>query len=406
MAEQVRVLGATWCPDCHRARQFLSDQRVSYVFVDVEVNAEAKAEVEARSDGKLIIPLIVFPDDSYLIEPDNAALAEKLGLSIRASRTFYDMIVIGAGPAGLTSAIYAAREGISTLVLDRGALGGQAGVTERVDNYPGFPDGITGEELVGRYVAHAQRYGVEMLSGVAVTTVARVEGEELLRIVTDQGIEYRCSALVLAPGSTYRKLGVPGEDDLVGAGIHFCATCDGPFYRGAKNLLVIGGGNSALEEGLFLTQFAEKVTILQVAPTLTASQVLQERVRDDPRFEIHTGVQIQEFKVGENGRLDGVIANVDGEVRVFEGDGAFIFIGLSPNSDFLQGTIDLDERGFIVTDGAMATSMPGVFAAGDVRKGSTKQIASAVGEGAAALIMVRSYLERIKTLAPKDADEV
>ena len=401
MPEQVRVLGATWCPDCHRARQFLSDQRVPYVFVDVEVDPGARAEVEERSNGKLIIPLIVFPDESYLVEPDNAALAEKLGLSIRASRSFYDLIVIGAGPAGLTSAIYAAREGISTLVLDRGALGGQAGATERVDNYPGFPDGITGAELVGRYVAHAERYGVEMLSGVAVTTISRIDAEDVISVTTDQGVEYRCSALILAPGSTYRKLGVPGEDDLIGAGIHFCATCDGPFYKGAKNLIVIGGGNSALEEGLFLTQFADKITILQALETLTASELLQERIRGDERFEVHTGVQVKEFEKAESGRFGAVVVEVEGHTMTFEGEGVFIFIGLSPNSDFLQGTIDLDERGFIVTDGAMATSLPGVFAAGDVRTGSTKQIASAVGEGAAALIMVRSYLERHKAIASK-----
>ena len=347
-----------------------------------------------RNGGKLIIPVIEFPDGSILIEPDNSEIAAVLKLEITASKSLYDLIVVGAGPAGLTSAIYAAREGIDTLVLDKGALGGQAGATERVDNYPGFPEGITGGELASRYVDHARRYGVEMLSGVQVRHIAR-EDDGLLAVETDQGATYRAKAVVVATGSTYRRLDVPGEEDLIGAGIHFCATCDGPFYRGAKDLVVIGGGNSGLEEGLFLSQFAEKITILQDLPNLTASVILQERVTNDPCFEVRTSTKVIGFIADANGRLEAVEVETPQGTESIEADGAFIFIGLTPNSAFVEGTLDLGRAGFVATRQTLETNLPGVFAAGDVREGSTKQIASAVGEGAAVALMVRAYLNSL-----------
>ncbi|MDA8375004.1 MAG: FAD-dependent oxidoreductase [Actinomycetota bacterium] len=391
MAEVVRILGANWCPDCKRAKQFLADQRVPYRFIDVEQDQAAHREVMERNGGKLIIPVIEFPDGSILIEPDNSEIAATLKLEITASKSLWELIVVGAGPAGLTSAIYAAREGIDTLVLDKGALGGQAGATERVENYPGFPEGISGGELASRYVEHARRYGVEMLSGVQVRRISR-EDDGLLAVNTDQGETYRAKAVVVATGSTYRRLDVPGEEDLIGAGIHFCATCDGPFYRGAKDLVVIGGGNSGLEEGLFLSQFAEKITVLQDLPNLTASAVLQERVINDPRFEVRTSTKVRKFLADADGRLDAVEVETPKGIERIEADGAFIFIGLTPNSGFVEGTLDLGGAGFVATRQTLETNLAGVFAAGDVREGSTKQIASAVGEGAAVALMVRAYL--------------
>ena len=391
MAEVVRILGANWCPDCKRAKQFLADQRVPYRFIDVEQDQAAHREVMERNGGKLIIPVIEFPDGSILIEPDNSEIAATLKLEITASKSLWELIVVGAGPAGLTSAIYAAREGIDTLVLDKGALGGQAGATERVENYPGFPEGISGGELASRYVEHARRYGVEMLSGVQVRRISR-EDDGLLAVNTDQGETYRAKAVVVATGSTYRRLDVPGEEDLIGAGIHFCATCDGPFYRGAKDLVVIGGGNSGLEEGLFLSQFAEKITVLQDLSNLTASAVLQERVINDPRFEVRTSTKVRKFLADADGRLDAVEVETPKGIERIEADGAFIFIGLTPNSGFVEGTLDLGGAGFVATRQTLETNLAGVFAAGDVREGSTKQIASAVGEGAAVALMVRAYL--------------
>jgi thioredoxin reductase (NADPH) len=402
MAGEIRVLGATWCPDCKRTKQFLSDQRIPYQYLDVESDAGAREEVERLNDGKLIIPVVQFPDGQILVEPSNAEVAELLGLEINAKKTYYELIVIGGGPAGLTASIYAAREGIDTLVIDRGALGGQAGVTERVDNYPGFPDGITGAELAERYVEHAKRYGVEMLSGVEITKLERTP--TCVEVTTDRGVTYGADAVVIASGSTYRRLGVEGEDELIGAGIHFCATCDGPFYRGAENLVVVGGGNSALEEGLFLTQFAERITLIQNTDKLTASRVLQERVTNDPKFDIRLSTQVRSFVAGPNGKLDRVVVETPGGTEEIVANGVFLFIGLKPNTEAFQNVLELDPAGFLQTGPTMATSMEGVFAAGDVRKGSTKQIASAVGEGAAVLIMVRQYLESLKVMAPKPED--
>ena len=260
-APQLVLYGAAWCPDCRRSKSFLAEQRVTYTYVDLEANPEEQATVERYNDGKMIIPTIVFPDGSHLAEPSNEELAEKLGLTREAAATSYDVVIVGGGPAGLTTAIYAARENLRTLVLDRSALGGQAGSTERLDNYPGFPDGIGGAELASRFVAHAQRYGVEMLPAVSVAGLDPMDGLTTVRTSTGQRLS--AGAVVIATGSTYRRTGAAGEDDLIGAGIHFCATCDGPFYRDAEEVVVVGGGNSGFEEGLFLTQFAAHVTILE-----------------------------------------------------------------------------------------------------------------------------------------------
>ena len=201
---------------------------------------------------------------------------------------------------------------------------------------------------------------------------------------------------MVATGSMYRRLGAPGEDELIGAGIHFCATCDGPFYRGSKELMVIGGGNSGVEEGLFLTQFTDKVTLLEFTPELKASALLQEKARSNSKFEIHANTQVMEFK-SEAGKLQAVVAKnrATGATTEFQPAAAFVFIGLSPNTAFLKGKVDLDQCGFVATDATLQTSMPGVFAAGDMRAGSTKQLASAVGEGAAVLIQVRQYLQKL-----------
>ncbi len=238
----VTVYGATWCPDCRQAKQFLGEQRIHYTWVDIEQDREGQALVEGANGGKRIIPTIVFPDGSILVEPSNAQLAAKLGIQTRAQMQYYDLIVIGGGPTGLTAALYGAREGMSVLVIERSALGGQAGITERLDNFPGFPEGVSGEEFADRLTQQAARFGVEMLKAQEVTGL-RAEAESRY-VQTADGAEYGARAVLIATGSTYRRLGVPGEDDLIGAGIHFCATCDGPFYKGLP-VAVIGGGNSA-----------------------------------------------------------------------------------------------------------------------------------------------------------------
>jgi thioredoxin reductase (NADPH) len=397
MDDLIKVYGASWCPDCRRAKRFLGDQRIPFEWHDIEVDPDGVRTVQERNDGNDIIPTIIFPDGSHLSEPSNEELAEKIGLERTAMMHVYDLIIIGGGPAGLTTSIYAARENLQTLVIDSKGLGGQAGVTERLDNYPGFPEGIGGAELADRIVLQAQRYGVEMLQAVSVKSITS-DGEEI-DVETATGDHYHSRAALIATGSTYRMTGAPGEGDLIGAGIHFCATCDGPFYRGANQLVVLGGGNSGLEEGLFLTQFVDKVTIVQRGDRLTATKLLQDKVMVTPRMEVLLNREVVEFRPKDDGSGKlGAIVLVDresGATEELHPAGAFVFIGLDPNTGFVKGSVDLDDRGLIVTDMGLQTSMPGVFAAGDVRSGSTKQLASAVGEGAAAAIGIRRYLEAL-----------
>ena len=405
----IKVYGAPWCPDCKRSKKFLAEHRVGFEWIDIDAEPEALAYVEREQNGGRTIPMIVFPDGSRLLEPGDDQLARKLGLRLEAEERFYDLVVVGGGPAGLAASIYAAREGIETLVVDSGGLGGQAGVTGRIDNYPGFPDGIGGAELADRFVAQARRYGVELLSAVEVSSVSRERDELELRFRSGQAVG--AHAVLIATGSSYRRLGVPGEDDLIGAGVHFCATCDGPFYRGAEELLVVGGGNSGLEEGLFLAQFASRIRIVEHGPRLKASRLLQDKIAaartpsGESVFTVHLNVDVTSF-AGRAGRLTEVTAKdrTTGEEYVWHPAAAFVFIGLDPNTAWLRGTVDLDPWGFVLTDEAFATSAPGMFCAGDARAGSTKQLGSAVGDGIAALIAVRTYLQRHSDLRRIDVN--
>ncbi len=387
------VYGAPWCPDCRRSKAFLSEQRVPFTFIDLEEHPEENTTVERYNDGKRIIPTIVFPDGSILVEPSDEELAMRLGLSRDAAQTSYDLVIVGGGPTGLTTAIYAARENLRTVVIERSALGGQAGVTERLDNYPGFPDGIGGAELASRFVQQAERYGVELLPAVGVAAITTEDGRSVVRTTTGQ--ELHAAAVLVATGSTYRRTGADGEDDLIGAGIHFCATCDGPFYRGVPEVVVIGGGNSGFEEGLFLTQFAEHVTIV-VRTEPIASRLLQDKVAAHPRITVLTGTEVAGFVADEHGKLTSLRLRSDGEETEHPASAAFVFVGLDPNTGWLGGSLALDDRGFVDTDRMMQSSVRGVFAAGDVRSGSTKQLASAVGEGAAAALQIRAHIEELR----------
>jgi thioredoxin reductase (NADPH) len=386
------VYGATWCSDCKRAKKFLGEQRVHYNWVDVEQDAEGLSLVERVNQGKRIIPTIMFEDESILVEPSNAELAAKLGLQTRAKMDYYDLICIGGGPTSLTAALYAAREGLDVLVIEKSGLGGQAGVTERLDNFPGFPEGIAGSEFADRLTQQARRFGVELLQAQEVT---RLRAEQESRYVTTaDGHEYGARALLVATGSTYRRLGVPGEDELIGAGIHFCATCDGPFYKG-QHVAVIGGGNSAGEESLFLTRFADKVTILVRGEVMTASKIVIDKIAENPKIEVRYNTEVAELH-GQNKLSAITIRNrATGATERIEPAGVFVFIGLSPNSGWLPAEIKRDPYGFVETNAMLETSLPGVFAAGDVRKGSTKQAASAAGEGATVSLMVREYLKGV-----------
>jgi thioredoxin reductase (NADPH) len=392
--DTIIVYGATWCPDCARAKQFFGEHRVQYRWVDIEQDSEAMTYVEELNRGMRSIPTIVFPDGDVLVEPSNAQLADKLGLQRHAKRMFYDVIIVGGGPTGLSAAIYTAREGIDTLVIEKSAIGGQVGITQTLDNYPGFDEGISGAEFARRLGNQARRFGAEILQAQAVKSIFK-DGRYVC-VTTSDGAGYVAKAVLVATGSKYRKLDVPGEDALIGINIHFCATCDGVFYKG-KEVLVVGTGNSGFEEGLFLTKFAKQVTIVGNAPEVKASKILQERVAERSDMRVVTNHAIKEFQVKER-KLAGVVVEnrVTGEQHVWHPDGVFVFIGLAPNAGFLPAEIEREKMGFIVTSNTLMTTMPGVFAAGDVRAGSTKQAASAAGEGATAALMMREYLKNLQ----------
>ncbi len=407
---KITVYGAFWCPDCHRSKQFLGEHQVPYNWIDIEEDEAGESFVIEANAGKRRIPTIDFGDGAILSAPSNAELAEKLGLKTTAERHHYDLIILGGGPAGLTAALYTAREGIDTLVVERAAIGGQAAATMHLDNVPGFPDGVSGQELSGRLRAQVERFGVELLQAQQVRSIHSHDNYHCVE--TDDGSEYSALALLLATGSRYRRLGVSGEEEYLGAGVHFCATCDGPFYKG-RPVAVIGGGNSAAEESLFLTRFADHVTLLVRGGELRASQVIREKVLSHPQIEVRFNTVVEGFDGAESKLHTVRVKDRDGgEVSELSLPGAFVFIGLDPNTGFLEDSgVRLDERGFVVTghplvhDGdpppgfagaepaILETSVPGIFAAGDVRADSTKQVASAAGEGAAAALMIRNHLK-------------
>jgi len=408
----ITVYGAYWCPDCRRSKQFLGEHQIPYNWVDIEQDKAGEAYVLQKNDGKRIIPTIEFADGSILVEPSNAQIAAKLRLKTTAARHHYDLIVIGGGPAGLTAALYTAREGIETLVIERAALGGQAAATERLDNVPGFAEGVLGSEFASQLRRQAERFGVEMLQAQDVAKISSHDNYHCVQ--TADGSEYSAKAILLATGSRYKRLGAPGEDDFIGAGIHFCATCDGPFYKGLP-VAVIGGGNSAAEESLFLVKFVEKVTLLVRGDKLSASQVIQEKALNHPQIEVRFNTDVTRFS-GAGGKLKTVELKdrKTGASESIHPAGVFVFIGLTPNTSILENTsVERNQWGFVQTghdlvhDGRkisafngrepafLETSVPGIFAAGDVRQGSTKQVASAAGEGATAALLIREYFKKV-----------
>ena len=300
----------------------------------------------------------------------------------------YDLVIVGAGPAALSAALYTSREDIGTLLFEKGAIGGLAAVTDWVDNYPGFAKGVAGLELADAMRAQAERFGAKIELG-EVMKVAK-EGN-MVKLETTSG-EVSAKAVLIATGSEYRKIGVPGEMDYYARGVHYCATCDGAFYRD-KRLVVVGGGNSAVQEGMFLTRFASHIDML-VRSNLKASDVLvKELEKHKDKITVHLGVTTDEI-VGEDKHVTKVVGTKDGQKVEFPTDGVFVFVGLDPNTKFLDGSgVELDERRLIRSDTRLMTNVPGIFVAGDVRSGATLQIASATGEGATAALMIREYLE-------------
>ena len=308
------------------------------------------------------------------------------------SDKIHDVAMIGAGPAALAAAIYTTREDLETVLYEKGVIGGLASITDWVDNYPGFPEGISGMDLGENLRKQAERFGANIELG-EVSNIEQKDG--VLELATTDG-PVKAKAVLIATGSDYRKLGIPGEEEYFARGVHYCATCDGAFYRD-KKLVVVGGGNSAIQESIFLTKFATKIDVLVRGTELRASDVLQHELdKYKDKITIHFNT-VSEQIVGEDGKVVGVKAKKDGKDTTFETDGVFVFIGLLPNTDFLKGTnVELDEIGLIKTDDKLMTAIPGVFCAGDVRSGATMQIASAVGEGATAALRIREFIEELE----------
>ena len=394
MLKVTRLFGTPWCSDCKISKTFLADQRISYNYVDITEDEEAALLVEKINNGKRKIPTIEFSDGTYLVEPSNAELASKLGLIIKPLKNSYDVLIIGSGPAGLTCGIYTAREGYEVVIVEKGAVGGRMNFTERIENYPGFPEGIEGVDLARKFTAQAERFGVEILKATKVFAIEKIDRG--FSVTTSQDDIIKVKTILVATGSDYKTLNVKGEADLLGYKIHYCAVCDGPFYTG-KKVLVIGGGNSALEESLFLARFASEVMITEILDNLTASKVIQEQVAAKSKIKIFTSYEIREFLVGEKKELNGVrfYDRKNNKEIILYPDGVFMLVGLKPNTKIVEKLVELSETRAIKTDDRMMTSVPGIFAAGDCRCKSTQQVGSAVGEGVIAALRISDYIKNL-----------
>lgn len=308
-------------------------------------------------------------------------------------KNIYDLVIIGAGPAALSAAIYTTREDLKTVLIEKGVVGGLAAITDQIDNYPGFANGVTGMDLADNLWKQAERFGAIIEFG----EVTGIRLEDDLKVVETTGQEYYGRSVLIATGTDWKKLGIPGEQEYYGKGVHYCATCDGPLYKD-KKLAVVGGGNSAIQESIFLTKFASHIDLLVRGDKLRASEVLQHDLKKYlDKITVHYNTTTDEI-IGEEKNVKGVkiTSQKDQKQRQIDVDGIFIFIGLKPTTDFLRSSgIDIDEFGFVKTNHELETNIAGIYAAGDVRSGATMQIASATGEGATAALMIREHLYKL-----------
>ena len=385
----VILYGADWCPDCRRAKNYLQSNKINFQFIEVDKHIWAAEKVEQINNGKRIIPTILINDKPYT-NPDNSILKKVLQIDDNKAKEIFDSIIIGAGPAGLTASIYAQRDRFDTLILEKKNVGGNAALTEKIENYPGFTT-ISGSGLMKKMAEQAQTYGAKVETGVDVNYIDKKD--DLFTVKTNMG-EYYSKTVVISVGSTYRLLNIPNEKELIGAGVHFCATCDGAFYRD-KEIIVIGGGNSALEESIFLAGFCKKVTIIHRKNEFSASETYIEKLKEIENITVLKNKESLEFLKNDKDTFKGILIkdNDTHKVEEVQADGAFIFIGLIPNTASFKNVIDIDERGFIITNGLGQTNIPGVFAAGDCRKGAIAQVASATGEGVLASYGIRDFLK-------------
>ncbi|MCB9161706.1 MAG: FAD-dependent oxidoreductase [Caldilineaceae bacterium] len=410
----IRVAGTLWSAASHHTKDFLARNRIPYQWLDIETNAEARALVESVENEHHRLPVVFFPDGRVLVNPENRDLADACGLQTRASENSYDLIIVGAGPAGLGAGVYGASEGLRTLLIDMEATGGQAGTSSRIENYLGFPSGISGADLANRATTQARRLGAEVLTA---QKVAGIRVEDPYRIVVlEDGTELTCRALILATGVTVRKLDAPGVERLTGAGIYYgAALTEAANYRD-QHVYVVGGANSAGQGAMFFARYAKQVTMVVRGSSLAKgmSQYLVDQIEEQPNIDVLTYTTVTEVH-GED-RLEAITMEnrETGEAKTVPAAALFLFIGAVPHTDLIRDVVRCNNAGFILTGPDLAedgqrpkgwtltrdpylleTSVPGVFAAGDVRHGAVRRVASAVGQGAIAVSFVHQYLKSV-----------
>jgi thioredoxin reductase (NADPH) len=413
----IRVLGNRWSPETHNVKDLLARNHIPYRWLDVET-AETDAEVRQLVDSlndeeKTNLPLLIFPDGVRLAKPEPIEVAEKVGLKTHAAEKFYDLVIVGGGPAGLAAAVYGASEGLRTIMIEREAPGGQAGMSSKIENYLGFPAGLSGGDLTRRAVAQAKRFGVEILAAEAKQV--SVDGS-YRSIELTNGSEISCHALLIATGVQWRKLEAPGVERLTGAGIYYGAAMTEAMSCRDEVVYVVGGANSAGQSAMYFSRYASKVVMLVRGASLNASmsQYLIDQIKQTPNIKVEYNSSVAEVHGTERLEAISVYCTESGETNTYPANSLFILIGAMPHTNWLEGVIERDERGFILsgTDlmrdskpprgwnldrapGLLETNVPGIFAVGDVRKGSVKRVASGVGEGSVAISFVHQYLSKV-----------
>jgi thioredoxin reductase (NADPH) len=413
-SEGLRVIGHRWAANTYRMRDLLARNQVRYQWIDLDTSEEARRLLAALGSETPRLPVLLFPDGSWLADPTPIAAAEHFGLRTQARLPFYDLIIVGAGPAGLGAAVYGASEGLRTLLIEREAPGGQAGMSSKIENYLGFPAGLSGAELTRRALMQASRFGVELLLPHEVTGIS-VEGSTRLVHLAD-GATLRCHTVLFATGVSYRTLDVPGSERLQGAGIYYGAgMSEAPLYRD-QDVYLVGGANSAGQAAMYFSRYARSVTLLVRRPSLdeSMSQYLIDQITAIPRIKVLTSTRVVEVKGETNLEAITITNTITGETQVLPTTALFVFIGAMPQTDWLAGLVERDEHGYILSgldmlhDGhrpagwtlerdpfPLETSVPGVFVAGDTRLHSMKRVASAVGEGAMSVRLVHDYLRSL-----------
>lgn len=410
----IRVVGLQWSAQSHHVKDFLSRNQVPYQWMDIELNPEARTLLETVEDGDAQLPIVFLPNGEILPQPSPRDLAESVGLQTQALRPFYDLIIIGAGPAGLGAAVYSASEGLHVLMVEKQATGGQAGTSSKIENYLGFPTGITGSDLARRAATQAIRFGAEILTAQEAAGV-RVEDPYRIVILSD-GSEISCQALLIASGATVRRLDTPGVARLTGAGIYYgAAMTEAANYRD-QHVFVVGGANSAGQGALFFSRYARQVTIFVRSSSLDRgmSHYLVKQIEATPNIDVRTRVSIAEAHGAD--RLEEVTIRKEdsGQLERVPAAAMFLFIGAVPHSEVVSGLVRCNNAGFILTGPdliqngrypkewklkrdpfLLETSVPGIFAAGDIRHGAIRRVASAVGEGAIAVAIIHQYLKTV-----------